>query len=134
MPTRRALMASLFATFMALSVLADRGAPQQVLTGTVSEIEAGEWLSVVNETSDPMGPRVALRKTVYEGEPAAIKPGVRVTVWFRSIGERVPWPTECACSLTQRHTELRASSPQPDCDTTPQRTHRSPSLGDGGQT
>ena len=90
MPTRRALMASLFAAFMALSVLADRGAPQQVLTGTVSEIEAGEWLSVANETSDPMGTRIALRETVYERERAAIKPGVRVTVWFRTIGERRP--------------------------------------------
>jgi hypothetical protein len=32
---------------------------------------------------------VALRETTaYEGDPAAIKPGIRVTVWYRSVGER----------------------------------------------
>ncbi len=37
--------------------------------------------------TDPKGFSVALRETTaYEGSPAAIKPGARVTVWYRSIG------------------------------------------------
>ena len=43
-------------------------------------------MSVANETTDPMGFRIALRETVYEGDPAAIKPGVRVTVWYQERG------------------------------------------------
>lgn len=97
MRTWRAFMASLVVAFVVLSVLIDSGASTQVVvTGTVAEFQAGEWISVVNEQADPRGFPIALRDTtVYEGRehdsaivPAAIKPGVRVTVWYRSVAER----------------------------------------------
>jgi hypothetical protein len=88
MPPTRAFMASLVVAFIVLSVLADRRAPQRIVTGTIREFEAGEWLSVAIYTTDPTGFPIALRETAYEGSPAAIKPGARVTVWYRSVGER----------------------------------------------
>ena len=85
----RAFIASLVVAFVVLSVLAYRGAPQHVVTGTIRESEAGEWLAVATHTADPKGFQIALRETTgYEGSPAAIKPGARVTVWYRSVGER----------------------------------------------
>jgi len=70
---------------------ADRGAAgQRVITGTVIEWQVAELISVANQQTDPGGVRIALRKTVYECDPRAIKPGIRVTVWYRSVGERRP--------------------------------------------
>jgi hypothetical protein len=89
MPTTRAFMASLVVAFIVLSVLADRSAPQRIVTGTIREFEAGEWLSVASYRTDPKGFPVALRETTaYEGSPPAIKTGARVTIWYRSVGER----------------------------------------------
>jgi hypothetical protein len=89
MPTTRAFMASLVVAFILLSVLADRGAPQRTVTGTIREFEAGEWLSIAIYGTDPKGFPIALRETTaYEGSPIAIKTGARVTIWYRSIGER----------------------------------------------
>ena len=89
MPSTRAFLASLVVAFVVLSALADRHAPQRIVTGTIRESEAGEWLSVATHTMDPKGFPIALRKkTGYEGSPAAIKPGARVTIWYRSVGER----------------------------------------------
>jgi hypothetical protein len=64
------------------------GNSQGVVTGTVGEFEAADRISLVSEP--PLsGIRFSLRKTTaYEGSPTDIKPGVRVTVWYRSIGER----------------------------------------------
>ena len=82
-------MASLAVAFVVVSVLADGGATPRVVTGTVTKFEAGEWMSVANQRTDPIGFPIALRDTTaYEGSPAAIKPGARVTVWYRSVGER----------------------------------------------
>jgi hypothetical protein len=81
------LIASLVA-FVVVSALADSGgAEPHVITGTVTEWQVGESIAVANEQTDPGGFPVALRETAYEGDPAVIKPGVRVTVWFRSVGE-----------------------------------------------
>ena len=89
MPPTRALLASLAVAFVVLSALADRRAPQRIVSGTIHEFEAGEGLSVATHTTDPKGFPIALRDTTaYEGSPAAIKPGARVTVWYRSVGER----------------------------------------------
>jgi hypothetical protein len=79
----------LVVAFVALSALADRGAgSQRVATGTVAEVHAGAWMLVANEG---MSLPVALGETTaYEGNPATIKPGIRVTVWYRSVGERRP--------------------------------------------
>ncbi|MGH9384856.1 MAG: hypothetical protein ACRD2N_11275 [Vicinamibacterales bacterium] len=79
-----------------LSALADRGvATQRVVTGTVAEIHAGEWMLITNEA---MRVPVALgRTTAIERQghyaaldPEIIKPGARVTVWYRSVAERRP--------------------------------------------
>jgi hypothetical protein len=89
MPPTRAFMASPAVAFVALSALADRHAPQHMVSGTIRESDAGEWLSVATHTTDRKGVPIALRETtVYEGSPAAIKPGARVTIWYRIVGER----------------------------------------------
>lgn len=75
--------------FVLLSGVADRGAaPQRVATGTVAEVHVGEWMLVTNEHMRL--PVAVVERTTYEGDPAAIRPGVRVTVWYRSVGERRP--------------------------------------------
>ena len=92
MRPRRAFLATLFVAFVVLSLLADRGAAGQrvMMTGTVLEWQADESIAVANEQTDPGGVRIVLRETVYEHDPRAIKPGTRVTVWYRSVGERRP--------------------------------------------
>ena len=91
MRTMSAFIASLVVAFVVASALADRGRVQRVVTGTVREYVAGEWISVANETTDPMGVQIALRETTaFEGDPALIEPGIRVTVWYRSAAERRP--------------------------------------------
>jgi len=85
---RRAFIALLIVGVVVLSAFADNAATQHAITGTVIEFEHREWMSLVNETTDPTGVRFALREiTAYEGSPATIKPGARVTVWYKSVGE-----------------------------------------------
>ena len=85
--------------FVALSAVADKGAmfvglsvpsrdrPWSV-TGTVTEWHAGESIAV-GRHQNPKGFAMTLRDdTVYEGDISTIKPGVRVTVWYRNVGER----------------------------------------------
>ena len=85
----RAFMALLVVAFVVLSVLADRGrSAQRKATGTVAEVHSGEWILVSN-----VGMRLPLslvETTDYEGNASAIQPGARVTVWYRSVGERRP--------------------------------------------
>ena len=89
-------------TFVVFSVLADKRAAQRSVTGTVDEFEAGEWLRLASEGS-ASGFRIALRETTaYEGSPAAIKRGVRVTISYRSVGERRPVADKVRV-LTARH-------------------------------
>ena len=89
MRTQGAFMASLGVAFVLLSVVADRGgSTQRVATGTVAEVHAGEWMLVAN---DRMRLPVAFGETTaYEGSLSAIKPGTRVTVWYRLVAERRP--------------------------------------------
>jgi hypothetical protein len=85
----RAFVASLLVSFVALSVLADSGrAARRVMTGTVTEWHGDTLIRVANEQTGPRGVEIALRETVYDGDPTDIAPGVRVTVWYRSVGER----------------------------------------------
>jgi hypothetical protein len=95
MRTWRAFVASLIVAFVVLSVLADGNATTHIVTGTVAGFQAGEWISVVNDQTGPVGHPIALRDTtVYEGRDhhsalvPVIKPGVRVTVWYRNVSER----------------------------------------------
>jgi hypothetical protein len=91
MRTQRAFLTALFVAFVVLSLLADKGAAEQrVMTGTIIEWQVAELIAVANEQTDAGGVRLALRETVYEGDAGAIKPGVRVTIWYRSVGERRP--------------------------------------------
>lgn len=66
-----------------------RRSEQRVVTGTVTEYVAGEWISVANETTGPHGFPITVRETTtFVGDAAVIKPGIRVTVSFRNVGER----------------------------------------------
>ena len=89
MPSTRAFIASLFGATVLVSVLTYRAAPQRTTTGTIIESQAGEWIAVANEQTDPRGFRITLREaTTFEGNPTAVSTGAHVTVWWRSVGER----------------------------------------------
>lgn len=80
-----------FIALVALWSFADSGASRLgVITGTVTEWQAGRSMTVANDQTDPGGVRIALRDTRYDGDPGAVRPGVRVTVSYRFVGER--WP------------------------------------------
>jgi hypothetical protein len=80
------LVADKSAMFVGLSFVPDR--KQHVVTGTVVEWRAGEFIAVGNE-QNPVSLAMALRhNTVYEGDTHAIKSGIRVSVWFRNVSER----------------------------------------------
>ena len=58
------------------------------VTGTVTEWQAGEAIAV-GSAQNPRGFAVSLRhNTVYQGDISTIKPGVRVTIWYRNVSER----------------------------------------------
>lgn len=87
----RTIIAFVASLVMALvgSALTDTGSSQHVLTGTVGRYVAGEWISVANETTDPIGVQFTLRETtVFEGDSAFIRRGVPVTIWYRGVSER----------------------------------------------
>jgi len=89
MRTKHAFMASLVVAFVLLSARAYHGAPQHSVTGTLVEFEAYQWIAVATEPTRPKGVQIALRKTtIYERNQTALKPGIRVTVWYRGVGER----------------------------------------------
>jgi hypothetical protein len=85
----RMFIALLTVGFVVLWVLAERGtSTQSVASGTVAEVHAGDWILV---THPGMRLPVTLRETTtYEGNPADLKPGIRVTVWYRGVAERRP--------------------------------------------
>ena len=120
MRSSRAFIGSLILAFLMLSAVADRigldalvtlwgvldGNPQRTVTGTVTEFHADEWLSLAPVGTKTRGFRMNLRETTtYEGEPAAITPGARVTIWYRNIGERHPVSDKIRCLLTQRRAD-----------------------------
>jgi hypothetical protein len=75
----------------------NESAPQRVVTGTVRDMQRGEWIAVANEGIAPDW-RIALAPhTIYEARgregalPAdALRRGLRVTVWYRGGGESRP--------------------------------------------
>jgi hypothetical protein len=67
-----------------------RGSSVQVVTGSVVEWQAGQLISVANEQTDPRGVRIDTRVTDDLGDRDVIETGVRVTVWYRYVGERYP--------------------------------------------
>jgi hypothetical protein len=95
----RAYITSLVVAFVVLSALADRGgATQRIITGKVAEVQAGEWMVVASEMTDPGGIQIVLgATTVYEArehdavlDSLVMRPGVRATIWYRRTGERHP--------------------------------------------
>jgi hypothetical protein len=89
MRIRRSFIPALIVAFVVLSMLANSRATPRDVTVTVREFRARESMSVSN-TYDPISFQIALRETTtYEGSPADIKPGVRVTVPYRNVGERL---------------------------------------------
>jgi hypothetical protein len=82
-------MASLAVAFIVISTLADKGVgPPKIAIGVVAGFHEGEWMLVANQG---MRLPVAFRKkTAYDGDPADIKTGSRVMVWYRGVGERRP--------------------------------------------
>jgi hypothetical protein len=90
MLTRRASTVFLVVIgFVMLSALANSGVTRVVTTGTVAAFKAGESITVTNDGMDPHP--IALRDTTaYEGNPAAVNPGARVTVWYKYVGESRP--------------------------------------------
>ena len=96
---RPASMMAFVVAFLALSAVADKGAMfvglsfpirdrSSSVTGTVTQWRAGESIAV-GRKQNPKGFAMRLRHdTVYEGDISTIKPGVRVTVWYRNVGER----------------------------------------------
>lgn len=90
------MVISLVIALVVVSALANRGAAvQQVAAGTVVEFKAGQLMAVVNESLDvPLSLR---ESTVYErripaciANPAALRTGAQVIVWYRGVGERRP--------------------------------------------
>jgi hypothetical protein len=81
--------------FVVLSSLADSGRlTRRVVAGRVVDWQEGDSISVTNDRTDPVGFRIGLRGAVYEGDPSAIRSGVRVTVWYKIVGERRPVATK----------------------------------------
>jgi hypothetical protein len=98
---RLASIMAFVVAFLALSVVADKSAmfvgvsfvgrdrPRSV-TGTITEWQVGNTIAVGSD-QNPRGFPLALRRqTVYEGDASTITVGVRVTVWYRNVGERRP--------------------------------------------
>jgi hypothetical protein len=97
----RSTLLAFVVSFVALSLVADKGAmfvglsfvadkKPGFVTGTVTEWYAGDSIRVANGQTGRGGFRLGLRRdTVYEGDTTrTIAPGVRVTVWYRNVGER----------------------------------------------
>jgi hypothetical protein len=82
---------ALVVAFVILSLVADRNASEQrVITATVVEWRAGESITFANDHNGHDSIEISLRDTVYEGDTANFGSGVRVTVWYRYLGERRP--------------------------------------------
>jgi hypothetical protein len=80
------LCLALVVTIAALSIVADRStSTPHTVTGT--EWSAGEFIAVANEPNQQRL-RMRSRNTVYEGDRAMIRPGVRVTVSYRNARKR----------------------------------------------
>jgi hypothetical protein len=92
---RPASIVAFAVAFFALSSVADKSAmfsglslrreTPRTVTGTVVEWNAGDSISVGRDHY-PRSLPIALRhNTTYEGD---IRSGVRVTVWYKNVGER----------------------------------------------
>ena len=72
-----------------VSGLTYRGAARHSITSTIVQFKAEEWIAVASEQPGLSDLEIALRSTTaYEGDPEALRPGTRMTVWWKSVGER----------------------------------------------
>jgi len=85
---RYGFIVALVFAFVGISHIADKSAGgQRNVTGTVRTWKAGEFMTIARQSADP-GFEVGLRRnTMFDGDEA-IQPGVRVTVWYRNLGDR----------------------------------------------
>ena len=61
--------------------------PSRQWVGVVTEVEAGRWIRIANEMTDPQGFRMALnRHTRLEGDPRDLRRGARVRAWYAGGG------------------------------------------------
>lgn len=60
----------------------------RAITGTVRDWQPGQSISVLRGPDDPDGITFSLRNATYDDDPRAIRPGSRVTVWYKMVGER----------------------------------------------
>jgi hypothetical protein len=81
------MLGVLIVVLVAVLAVTDRSASSdRMAMGTVAEVHPGDWMLVTN---DGMRLPVALhRTTAYDGDPAALITGARVTVWYRNVAER----------------------------------------------
>lgn len=81
---------ALLVALVVVSLVAEIGVSQPtVLTGSVVEWEPGQLIAIwPGEQYDRRGLQFVLRDTKWEGDPEAIEPGVRVSVWYKSVQER----------------------------------------------
>jgi hypothetical protein len=83
---RDLLTAALVVVFvLVISQVVDYRAPQRVLTGEVVDVRPGDYVAVVLGPTNPQGVQFSLRGAT---DSSALRPGARVTVWYRSVGER----------------------------------------------
>jgi hypothetical protein len=88
---RSVFVLALVVAFVGLSRIADRSAGKQYIhTGTVTEWQAGDFITVRRDQTDPQGSRISVRGAEYEGKTDTLKPGAFVVVWYRNIGEGRP--------------------------------------------
>lgn len=96
----RAFIASLVVAIGVLILAIAGQSRQQVVSGVVTSVQPREWIAVANESTDPAGFQIVVRgDTQYEGLERerpfeGITRGIRVTVWYRTVGERRPVATK----------------------------------------
>ena len=108
-PGMSAFLVTLIVAIVVLSAASNRRSPLRCVSGTVAAVEAGKWI-VLAATPQTAGYSIRLRETtVYEGNPATVTPGARVTVRWRSVGERMFVAEEVRQHRPERRWSIRSS-------------------------
>ena len=85
------LFTALLSLLVTLWLFSNAGAARsRTMTGTVVDWQFGQSIAISSGGTGPDGFRFRVRETVFEGDATSIRPGVRVTVWYKMLGERYP--------------------------------------------